>query len=204
MADYTAFDYTADFYVKAPITFEMMRALAENPQAIAEGAVGAPRVAIDVDGQTAIETDETSINVVLRPDGVGGVEWGSEQANSPPRYFRYEMRNSGVGSNTVGNPAGAGDNGTNYGGSQITFSDGIFTVPDDGVYSIHWSITVLSGTPQIELQKNSVRVPTMPAATYMTADGSQSCIIDLNAGDDMRLRDVGGGQIVACLSIARV
>lgn len=75
MSDYTAFDLVADFYVRAPITFEMMRALAENPLAIAEGAAGAPRIAIDVGGQTAIATDETDVDLRLAPDGAGGVEW---------------------------------------------------------------------------------------------------------------------------------
>src|SRR4051812_47699892 len=55
----------------------MMRALAENPLAIAEGAPGAPRIAIDVDSQTAIATDETDTTKRLAPDGSGSVEWVS-------------------------------------------------------------------------------------------------------------------------------
>ena len=80
MASYHSFDYGADFYIKAPISFEMMRALAENPQAIAEGASGAPRVAIAVGGKTAIATENLDPTQVLRPDGNGGVAFGPDGA----------------------------------------------------------------------------------------------------------------------------
>lgn len=44
MANWTDFDLVNDFFVGAPITFELLRALAENPIAIAEGAPGAPGI----------------------------------------------------------------------------------------------------------------------------------------------------------------
>ena len=80
MASYHPFDYAADFFIKAPISFEMMRSLAENPQAIAEGASGAPRVAIAVGGKTAIATGNLDPTKVLRPDGNGSVVFGPDGA----------------------------------------------------------------------------------------------------------------------------
>jgi hypothetical protein len=59
--------------IKAPITYVIGRQLRDNPIAIAEGAVGAPRVVVP----TALSTAETDISKELRPNGSGGVQWVS-------------------------------------------------------------------------------------------------------------------------------
>lgn len=63
---------TSSAYVTGtPVSFEDFRAVIDNPTAIAEGASGAPRVAIPA----AISTPETDTQKTLVPDGVGGVHW---------------------------------------------------------------------------------------------------------------------------------
>lgn len=59
------------------VTEATARKLRDNPIAIAAGDTGAPRVAIDLSGQTAIGTDNNNTDRVLRPNGSGGVEFVS-------------------------------------------------------------------------------------------------------------------------------
>ena len=57
--------------LKKPFTYVLARQMRDNPIAIAEGAVGAPRVVVP----TALSTAESDTAKVLRPNGSGGVEW---------------------------------------------------------------------------------------------------------------------------------
>jgi hypothetical protein len=57
--------------IAKPFTYVIARAMRDNAIAIAEGAVGAPRVVVP----TALSTAETNTAKVLRPNGSGGVEW---------------------------------------------------------------------------------------------------------------------------------
>ena len=59
------------------ITSALGLAYRDNCIAIADGDVGAPKVAIDLNGQTAIGTDELDPTKTLVPDGLGGVAWSS-------------------------------------------------------------------------------------------------------------------------------
>ncbi len=70
------FDYADDFYIKAPITFEMMRFLAQNPEAVAEGADGAPRIS-----RRAIHPGGS---------GVDGEFDSGDSAPTQPGYYEYE------------------------------------------------------------------------------------------------------------------
>ena len=57
--------------LKKPFTYVLARQMRDNPIAIAEGAVGAPRVVVP----TALSTAEIDTTKVLSPDGSGGVVW---------------------------------------------------------------------------------------------------------------------------------
>jgi hypothetical protein len=59
-----------------PLTYVIARAWRDNAIAIAEGAVGAPRVVVP----TAISTAETNTQKTLVPDGAGGVAWALSPA----------------------------------------------------------------------------------------------------------------------------
>jgi hypothetical protein len=182
MTDWTEIVAVSEFVIKAPITFEHARAWYNNPKAIAEGAPSAPRVAIDVDGQTAIETDETDTAKVLRPDGAGGIEWGSEQAQNPPRCYRTGMTYSSAGGGTVG---GNGPGSEAQASVGITFSAGEFTVPSAGGYVItaQWS-----GARAKRLQVNSVDLSGLPNEIAANV----AVVLYLQAGDVVRIRVANG------------
>lgn len=55
------------------ISFEDWLAAIRNPLAIAEGASGAPRIVVP----TALSTAEMDTGLVLKPDGTGGLVFGS-------------------------------------------------------------------------------------------------------------------------------
>lgn len=63
----------SDYVIGKVISFEEWRGAIENPKAIAEGAVGAPRVVVP----TALSTAETDTAKRLHPNGSGGVQWVS-------------------------------------------------------------------------------------------------------------------------------
>lgn len=66
---------TIDVTAGKIVTEEKLTAMKLNPLAIAEGEPGAPKIAIDVGGQTAIGTDELDTSKRLAPDGAGKVVW---------------------------------------------------------------------------------------------------------------------------------
>jgi hypothetical protein len=60
---------SSGFVTGSPVSFEDLRAIIDNPTAIAEGASGAPRVVVP----TALSTASTDTSKVLSPDGSGGL-----------------------------------------------------------------------------------------------------------------------------------
>jgi hypothetical protein len=103
MADYHAFDLVADFYVRAPITFEMMRALAENPIAIAEGASGAPRLQTGIIAVGGSIADGVFDNTFApSKPGYYDVSGGTRSSSlSLPRYSFVRVRGDLVLSSTL-------------------------------------------------------------------------------------------------------
>lgn len=121
----TYYSFTiADYVVGKPISFEEFRGVIENPIAIAEGAVGAPRVVVP----TALSTAETNTSKILRPDGSGGVAWssgisggiqltgsGTHTPDFTGTYAVFMIGGGGGGGND-----GAGNSGGGGGGYRLT------------------------------------------------------------------------------------
>lgn len=85
-----------DYVIGKPISFEEWRGAIENPKAIAEGASGAPRVVVP----TALSTAETNTNLVLSPNGSGGLVFRSQT----PAVMLHHESDSGVQSFWSGDP----------------------------------------------------------------------------------------------------
>jgi hypothetical protein len=174
MTDFFEIDFLTAIAIKKPITFEHGRAYYNNPIAIAEGAPGAPRIAIDVDGKTAIATDETDEDRVLRPDGLGGVQWGpGGQLNAPTARFTGMQTSQSI----VGSYMGSGGTPNQYELIGITHSEGIFTLPDEGVYLINCSWS--GGARPASLHRNGSVIP----GTGQSGSDSNFLPVKCNAGD---------------------
>lgn len=119
-----------------PLTYVIARAWRDNAIAIAEGAVGAPRVVVP----TAISTAETNTQKTLRPNGSGGVTWDLSPSApnvvllitasgtvSIPIGTRIKVTVIGGGGGSTGT---AGSNGT--AGGDSTATDGAVTITGGG------------------------------------------------------------------------
>ena len=117
----------------SPLTTSLMTRLRDNPIAIAEGASGAPRVAIELtpaagSPQTAIATDETTTTKVLSPDGTGSVEW-ADFAGLGFRAVGSDSVSVNASAVTIVLPTEDYDEGSDL-------ASGVYTAPQAGLYDL--------------------------------------------------------------------
>lgn len=191
-------DPSANIVADNPARASDVLKIQENIEAVAAGVSGAPRVAVDLDGLTALGTDAGNpAGQTIETDGAGSFVLAGVRQH----YQRDQMTTSGGGTPVLGDDS-AGTEVANVGTPAITFSAGVFTLPVTGLYLIQGRIVLLdAGTDFVRLQKDTGSGWTTIGddfGDFAVGDQRPSAVHYLQAGDKIRViadASVGSLQI---------
>jgi len=189
-------DPTTSIQSDLPIRASDIRKIQANIASVAAGDTGAPRIAVDLAGQTALGTDLANpAGLAAETDGAGSFHLvGSRQA-----YYQ-----TGMSGPAGGGVLGASSPGTvrmDTGTPAITYEDGVFTVPSPGLYLVAAAATLSDTTESIYLEVNAgAGWNALVGALAVSESGPSSgsivgrvmLVIPMSAGDQVRVNTTGG------------
>ncbi len=160
-----------------------------NQYAIAEGHDDAPRIAVDLNGKTAIGTDETNTGKFLHPDGLGGVEW---RGGNNKIWLTASAAGSSATTDTIYSPVGIE-------GTEMFFTSSVgFRVVDEGsgVAFMYTPLLLVVQSTGIKLLYNYVGdYGVVPPASFLSLNDDTWRIMLSAPGSSMQIKSKWEGNV---------